>query len=367
MRVPLVDLGWEHQEIAADFERGLREVIKRAAFIRGPQVSQFESAFAEFTGVRHCVGVGSGTDALEISLRALDIGRGDKVVVPANSFIASALAVIRAGANVVLVDCDPDTFLMDMEAVIGRIDASVRAIMPVHLYGQIAPVDQLAELPDRVAIIEDAAQAHGATRGGLGPGSLGQIAATSFYPSKNLGAYGDAGAVLTDDEQLADRARKLGNWGSDRKYDHPERGFNSRLDSIQAAVLSAKLAKLSEWNDARSIAAKRYEQLLDEIEGVTLPKVLGGNTHVWHVYVIRVPERDNVLGELRESGVEAGVHYPVPMHLQGALSDLGHEPGDFPNTEAAAGEILSLPIFPGITASQQEHVVDALRGALAKI
>ncbi len=364
MKVPLVDLRWQHQEIAPDVERGLRDVIASTAFIQGPQVSDFESAFARFLGVRHCIGVGNGTDALELSLRALGIGAGDKVIVPANSFIASALGALRAGADVVLVDCDPDTYLMDMDQAEVALESSVRAIMPVHLYGQIAPIDHIPGLPDRVAIVEDAAQSQGATRHGRGSGSFGRIAGTSFYPGKNIGAYGDAGAVLTNDDDLASRVRKLGNWGSAEKYHHPELGFNSRLDTIQAVVLSAKLSHLSEWNEARSIAAKRYEVLLGDLEQVTLPHALEGNIHAWHLYVIRVPRRDDVLARLRAAGVNAGVHYPIPMHLQGALSGLGYEVGDFPVTEAAAGEILSLPLFPGITEAQQAHVSHELRKAL---
>ena len=365
MRVPLVDLGWQHDQIVSEVQRGIEEVIANTAFIQGPDVAQFETSFAEFTGVDYCIGVANGTDALELATRALGIGPGDKVVVPANSFIASALGVIRAGAEVVLVDCDPVTHLMDMEKARSAIDGAVRAIMPVHLYGQIAPIEHLRDLPDSIAVIEDAAQSQGATRYGVGSGSMGRIAATSFYPGKNIGAYGDAGAVLTNDADLAAQVRKLGNWGSAEKYHHPELGFNSRLDTIQAVVLSAKLARLSQWNEARSMAAKRYEQLLAGVERVRLPHVLEGNTHIWHVYVIRVPDRDRVLSELHAAGVGVGVHYPIPMHLQGALSGLGYRAGDFPNSESAAKEILSLPMFPGITESQQEFVAHELRRSLA--
>lgn len=364
MRVPLVDLDWQHLEIADDVEGGIREIIHTTAFIQGPQLGEFESAFADFVGVRNCVGVGNGTDALEFSIRALGLGPGDTVVVPANSFIASALGVLRAGAGVLLVDCDPDTYLIDTEKIHDAIDPSVRAVMPVHLYGQIAPVDQLTDLPERVAVVEDAAQSQGATRHGRGSGSFGKIAGTSFYPGKNIGAYGDAGAVLTNDDELADRVRKLGNWGSAQKYHHPEVGFNSRMDTIQAVVLSAKLARLADWNEMRVVAAKRYEQLLGGIEQLRLPLTLEGNYHIWHLYVVQVPDRDRVLAELHQAGVGAGVHYPVPMHLQGALAGLGYGPGDFPVTESAAQSMVSLPIFPGITEAQQEYVADRLRDAL---
>jgi len=364
MNVPLVDLGWQHREIADEVERGLKTVIETTAFIQGPQVAEFEAAFAEFLGVRHCVGVGSGTDALELSIRALGLGPGDRVIVPANSFIASALGVLRAGADVVLVDCDPDTYLIDVDKAVSAVDSSVRAIMPVHLYGQVAPVELLSDLPERVAVIEDAAQSQGATRHGRGSGSFGRVSGTSFYPGKNIGAYGDGGAVLTNDDQIAEQVRKLGNWGSAQKYHHPELGFNSRLDTVQSVVLSAKLSRLSEWNELRSIAAKLYEQHLEDLEQVRLPEVLDGNQHIWHLYVVQVPDRGQVLSELHQAGVGAGVHYPVPMHLQGALSDLGYGPGDFPVTESAAASMLSLPIFPGITEQQQEYVAHRLRDAL---
>ena len=367
MKVPLVDLGWQHRQIAAEVERGLDAVMEGTAFIHGPQVASFEESFASYIGVSHCVGVGSGTDALELAVRALGIGTGDKVIVPANSFIASALGVIRAGADVVLVDCDPDTYLMDMSHVADLIDDSVKAVMPVHLYGQIAPVDLLAELPQDIAIIEDAAQSQGATRHGKGSGSLGVVAATSFYPGKNIGAYGDGGAVLTNDEAIAEQVRKLGNWGSDRKYHHPELGFNSRLDTVQAVVLAAKLSRLEKWNEMRRKAAATYSDLLSEMDGVKRPRVLEGNSHIWHVYVVQVPQRDRVLEKLHAGGVGAGIHYPVPMHLQGALAGLGYGPGAFPVAEATADEILSLPIYPGITESEQEFVTHTLRMALATI
>lgn len=366
MKVPLVDLGWQHRQIEADVDRGMQEVMEATAFIQGPQLAAFEESFAAFIGVDHCIGVGSGTDALELGIRALGIGPGDRVIIPANSFIASALGVIRAGADVILVDCDPETYLMDMEKATAAVDSSTRAIMPVHLYGQIAPSEMLGDLPDGLEVIEDAAQSQGAVRHGRGSGAFGRVTATSFYPGKNIGAYGDGGAVLTNDDEVAAQVRKLGNWGSAEKYHHPELGFNSRLDTIQAVVLSAKLARLGEWNEARRVAAQIYDELLSTEERVITPKVADGNTHIWHVYVTRVPDRDRVLAELHEAGVGAGIHYPVPMHLQGALAHLGYGPGSFPVTEKAAEEILSLPMFPGITESEQEYVVESLRQAIAR-
>ena len=243
----------------------------------------------------------------------------------------------------------------------------MKAIMPVHLFGQTAPVEELAAIVGDSAIIEDAAQSQGARRNGKLAGSLGHVAATSFYPGKNIGAYGDAGGVLTDDDELAEHVRNLGNWGSSQKYHHPVIGFNSRLDTMQAVVLSAKLARLADWNKLRQEAADRYAELLQAGGRVQPPVVLAGNEHIWHVYVVRVPGRDRVLSALHDDGIGAGVHYPIPMHLQGALSFMGHQEGDFPATEAAAREMLSLPMFPGITAEQQDLVVDSLHRALDSV
>jgi dTDP-4-amino-4,6-dideoxygalactose transaminase len=364
MRVPLVDLAWQHAQIADEVMIGIDEVMRTTAFIQGPHVSRFEQQFAEFCDVAHCVGVSSGTDALEMAVRGLGLGPGDTVIVPANSFIASTLGVIRAGAQVRLVDCDPDTYLIDVDAVARAMSPDVKAVMPVHLFGQAAPVEQLSNVIGDAVIIEDAAQSQGARRHGRPAGSLGTVAATSFYPGKNIGAYGDAGAVLTDDEELADHVRNLGNWGSPQKYHHPVVGFNSRLDTMQAVVLSAKLARLTEWNKLRQEAADRYAELLRYEERIVLPQVLGGNEHIWHVYVVRVPDRDRVMAAMQADGIGAGVHYPIPMHLQGALSFMGHVEGDFPATETAAREMLSLPMYPGITGEQQEDVVESLLRAL---
>jgi dTDP-4-amino-4,6-dideoxygalactose transaminase len=375
MRIPFVDLAWQHTEIAAEVEQGLARVIESGAFILGPDVVAFEEEFARASGVSCCIGVGNGTDALELALRAVGVGAGDEVVVPANSFIASALAVARSGATPVLVDSDPETHLLDVDRALGCIGAKTKALMPVNLFGQIAPIDALREgLAARgaadpkapaIAVIEDAAQSQGARRNGSLSGSFGDIAGTSFYPGKNLGAYGDAGAVVTDDEVLAARVRALRQYGSERKYEHPELGFNSRLDTLQAVVLRAKLARLESWNEDRRRAARRYDELLAGLADAQLPHTLTGNEHVWHLYTVRVPARDRVLESLRAEGVDAGVHYPVPIHLQGAFANLGHRRGDFPEAERAADELLSLPIFPGITSGQQERVVAALEAALA--
>jgi len=364
--IPLVDLKWQHREIAAELTPALEAVMTHTAFVLGPQVAEFEEAFAEFQGVEHCVGVANGTDALELVLRAVGIGAGDEVIVPANTFVATALAVARAGATPVLVDVDPVHYLIDPEQTASRIGPRTRAILPVHLYGQMAPMELLAPIAAQAGafLLEDAAQAQGARRNAAGAGSLGVAAGTSFYPGKNLGAYGDAGAVLTQDAAVAAKVRRLRNYGSGQKYQHPERGFNSRLDTLQAAVLSAKLQHLADWTAARREAARRYGEMLKAADDIVLPHTLPGNEHVWHLYVVRVRDRDRVLETLNRAGIGAGVHYPVPFHLQGAFSGLGLGPGSFPQTEKSAREILSLPIYPGITESQQERVADTLLAAL---
>jgi dTDP-4-amino-4,6-dideoxygalactose transaminase len=364
--IPLVDLAAQHAQVADEVAEGWARVLERTAFVGGPQVAEFEAAYASYLGVAHCVGVGNGTDALELALRALGIGPGDECVAPANTFIATAEAVARTGATPVLADCRPDTALLDVDAALAAVTSRTRAVLPVHLYGQAADVAGLrARLPEQIAIVEDAAQSQGASRDGRNAGALGTISATSFYPGKNLGAYGDAGAVMTDDATLAERVRLLGAHGSPRKYEHPVLGFNSRLDTLQAVVLSAKLRRLDGWNEARRAAAARYDALIAGLPGVTGPVVDAGNIPVWHLYVIQVDDRDEVLARLHAEGIGAGVHYPTPVHLTGAFADLG-KPGDFPVAEALGERILSLPLFPEITAEQQERVVDVLARATAR-
>ena len=368
LHIPLVDLAAQHREVAAEVEAGFERVIHDTAFVLGADVAAFEREYADFCQVAHVVGVANGTDALELALRAAGIGQdpADEVIVPANTFIATAEAVARAGARPVLVDCDPRYDLIDPARVKDAIGPHTRAVCPVHLYGQIAPMEELAVLAEAsgVVVVEDVAQAQGAKRHGQDAGSFGLAAGTSFYPGKNLGAYGDAGAVLTDSGEIAAKVRALRSHGSEVKYEHPTLGFNSRLDTLQAVVLRAKLKRLAAWNQARRAAADRYAELLGDVDQVTLPAVLPGNEHVWHLYVVRVDERDRVLARLNGDGIGAGIHYPVPVHLQGAFQHLNHWKGDFPNAEAGAGRSLSLPLFPGITAEQQERVAAALRGAV---
>ncbi len=363
--IPLVDLAAQHAAVADEVAAGWAEVLAKTAFVGGPQVTAFEAEYAAYAGVEHCIGVGNGTDALEFALRALAVGPGDECIVPANTFIATAEAVARTGATPVLVDCDADTALIDVTAAAAAVTTRTRAVLPVDLYGQVAPIEQLrALLPPNVAIVEDGAQSQGARRHGEPAGSFGDIAATSFYPGKNLGAYGDGGAVTTSRTDLAERVRLLGAHGSPRKYEHPVLGFNSRLDTLQAVVLSAKLRRLDGWNADRRAAAARYGALLAEVPGVSTPVVAEGNVPVWHLYVVRVADRDAVLGALHAAGIGAGIHYPTPVHLTGAFAGLGHGVGAFPVSELVAGEILSLPLFPEITAAQQERVVSVLADAV---
>jgi dTDP-4-amino-4,6-dideoxygalactose transaminase len=361
--IPLVDLAAQHAAVADEVADGWRDVLARTAFIGGPQVAVFERAYAEFIGVPHCVGVANGTDAIEIALRALGVGPGDECILPANTFIATAEAVARVGATPVLVDCaDDDTYLIDTDAVEAAVTPRTAAILPVHLSGQVAPVERLLPLARRIGawVVEDAAQSQGAERQGTSAGALGDVAATSFYPGKNLGAYGDAGAVLTGSSDLATRMHMIRDHGSPARYRHEVLGMNSRLDTLQAVVLSAKLRRLATWNAARRAASNRYDSLLSARDTIVRPQTLDGNDHVWHLYTVRVPNRDHALQQLHAAGIGAGIHYPVPVHLTPAFAQLGYRAGAFPVAERTAREILSLPLFPEITVTQQERVASVL-------
>jgi len=367
--IPLVDLTLNFRSIEAEVRAAVDRVLTSGQYIGGPEVEAFERAYATFSGSAHCVGVANGTDAIELMVRAVGFGADDAVLVPANSFVASALGVHRAGARVKLVDCTEDG-LIDVASCEARLDPKVAAVLPVHLFGQCAPMEAVLAFARAhgLTVLEDAAQSQGASQNGQAAGTFGRAAATSFYPGKNLGAYGDAGAVLTQDEPLARKLKALRNYGSEVKYFHPELGFNSRLDPLQAAILSVKLRHLADWNGRRAAAARRYDQLLLPLREVRRPRTLEGNVHAWHLYPVRVPApvRDRVLAALQAQGVGAAVHYPVPIHLQGAFRHLGHRPGDFPVAEAQARELLSLPLYPELTLAQQERVVAALEKALGK-
>ncbi|WP_244931728.1 DegT/DnrJ/EryC1/StrS family aminotransferase [Nocardioides sp. W7] len=365
--VPLVDLRPQQDRVATEVRDAVQAVLESGAYVLGPPVSRFEEEYAAFCGTDHCVGVGNGTDALHLALRAAGIGSGDEVIVPANTFVATAEAVVLAGAELVLVDCDED-LLIDVDAAAARLTPRTRAVVGVDLYGQAAPFERLRAVvgPD-VLLVEDGAQSQGGARHGRPTGSLADVAATSFYPGKNLGAVGDAGAVTTDRADLATELRKLRNHGGVERYRHEVVGTNSRLDSIQAAVLSIKLTHLKEWNAQRAAVADRYAALLGDLPQVVLPRTVAGNEHVWHLYVVRVPERARVQQALADAGIGTGLHYPAPIHLMPAFADLGLGPGSFPVAERTAGQILSLPMYPGLTAVQQERVAAALVAAVSEL
>lgn len=360
MTVPMLDLSLQHAQVADEIRAGFERVVATSSYILGPAVGDFETAFAEYCGVGHAIGVGTGTDAIELALRGAGIGPGDDVILPANTFVATAEAVLRAGATVVFADCDED-FLLDPQDLRTRMTSRTRAVIAVHLYGQTAAIDEIrAVAGPSVVLVEDAAQAQGARYQGRRAGSLGDVAGTSFYPGKNLGAYGDGGAVLTASDAIAERVRMLRNHGGLRKYEHREVGTNSRLDSLQAVVLSAKLGRLDSWNAERRQIAERYAGLLSALPQVICPRTVPGNEHVYHQYVVRVPERDRVLAELIADGIGAGIHYPVPVPLLPAFAGPVPATGCFPVAERLANEILSLPIYPGLTPEQQDYVAERL-------
>jgi dTDP-4-amino-4,6-dideoxygalactose transaminase len=366
--VPFVDLASQHAEVAAEVEAGIAAVFATTAFVDGPAVADFEQAYAAFVGVEQCVGVGNGTDALELALRAAGVGPGGEVVMPANTFIATAEAASRMGAVPVPVDVDPDRLLVDPAAVDAAITPRTQAVVAVHLFGRLAPMAELAAVcaAHGVPLVEDAAQSQGARLGGRGSGGLATVGATSFYPGKNLGAAGDGGAVTTDDVGIAAEVRRLRNHGSATRYVHDVIGMNSRLDTLQAVYLRAKLDRLEKWNELRARAAARYDELLDDVPGVVRPPLGEADEHVWHLYVVQVAERERVLAALGEAGIGAGIHYPTPVHLTGAYRHLGHGPGTAPVAEAAADRILSLPMHPHLTDVAQQRVVEVLADAVGR-
>ena len=364
--IPLVDLKAQYAALHPDIDAAIARVIASTSFIMGPEVRAFEEAFAAWCQTRYAVGISSGTAAIELTLRALGVGPGDEVITTPFTFIATAEAISATGATPVFADIDPATYNLDPAAVEAAITPRTRALLPVHLYGQPADMEGLAAIARQhsLALIEDAAQAHGAEIDGQRVGSLGHAACFSFYPGKNLGAYGDGGAVTTNDEALAARLRKLRDHGRVSKYVHDEIGYGHRLDALQAAILGAKLPHLDAANAARRRLAKRYDELLADT-GLILPFVPEGVTPVWHLYVVRTPRRDDVLARLKAQGIEVGIHYPLPLHLQPAYRSLGLGPGSFPVAEAAAQQVLSLPLFPEMTEEQQERVAAALLDGLA--
>ncbi|ACB53841.1 DegT/DnrJ/EryC1/StrS aminotransferase family protein [Crocosphaera subtropica ATCC 51142] len=367
--VPFVDLTLQHQPIQAEIEQAMATVVQRGDFILGKTLKEFETEFAQASGVKHGVGVASGTDAIALGLQACGILPGDEVLVPANTFIATVIGVIQAGATPILVDCDPHTALIDLNLAAKAITPKTKAIVPVHLYGQMVSPTALLDFAKahNLIIFEDAAQAHLAQREGYKAGSVGMAAAFSFYPSKNLGAFGNGGMLVTSNEEVAQRVRTLRNYGAPKKYYHTEVGKNSRLDTLQAAILQVKLPYLSQWNQLRNQAGQIYDQGLKsgKNKGVIPMKNLSKGGHVYHLYVIRISEasswsREQVQEFLGERGIQTGIHYPIPCHLQPAYKSLGYQLGDFPQAEMLCEEILSLPMYPGITSEQIAWVIEQL-------
>lgn len=363
--IPLVDLKAQRDTIRADLMAAIERVIDRCDFILGDELTKFEAEFSSFCGATAAVGVANGTDALHLACRAIGIQSGDEVIMPAMTFVATALGISQAGGRPILVDVREEDALIDPARVEAAITPRTRAIMPVHLFGQCADMTALRDIARRrgLKIIEDAAQAHGASHAGAWAGAIGDVACFSFYPGKNLGAYGDGGAITTNDGEMAQKLRLLRNWGSIKKYHHDEVGLNSRLDTLQAAVLRVKLARLSAWNERRQRIARQYSDALKGIPGVELTRYDDGT--VYHLYVIRVDRRDEILAALNAQGIGAGIHYPFAVHELGAYQWLGYRPGDFPVSERWARRCLSLPIYVELTDADVIRIIGAVKNIMA--
>lgn len=366
MQVPFLDLRVHHEPLMEEFVDAFRQVTETSAFAGGPFVARFEAEFASFCGTRYALGVGSGTDALWLSLLALGVGPGDEVITVPNSFMATAEAISLCGARPVFVDVDERTYTMDPQQLEAAITLRTQAIIPVHLFGQTAPMDDILAIARRhgTPVVEDACQAHGACYKGKRAGSMGVVGCFSFYPGKNLGAFGEAGAITTDEAELRAKGQVLRDHGQAAKYLHSTIGWNARMDGIQAAVLSVKLRRLAASNEARRVHARLYNELLAEEPRVIRPAVGPDNTHVYHIYAVRVQDRDGVLQRMAAHGVNCAIHYPVPIHLQQAYGFLGLGPGSFPVAEQCAKEFLSLPMYPELTEEQIHFVVETLKECL---
>jgi dTDP-4-amino-4,6-dideoxygalactose transaminase len=361
--VPFLDMQTQYLELKAELDSAYQRVMDSGWYILSDEVRAFEQEFADYIGVRHCVGVGNGLEALELILMAHGIGEGDEVIVPANTYIASWLAVSYVGAVPVPVEPDPATSNIDPARIGNAISKRTRAIMPVHLYGQSVKMEEIWRIAERhnLLIVEDSAQTHGAKYKDRMAGNLGTAAGFSFYPTKNLGAFGDAGAVTTNDDQLADRVRVLRNYGSRKKYFNEERGHNSRLDPLQAAFLRVKLKHLDEWNHRRRRIAEYYLENLTDLPGLSLPQVAPGAEHVWHVFVLAHPDRDGLQAHLEQCGIGTLIHYPVPPHLSPAYGDLGYKVGDFSITEQLARTVLSIPMGPHLKLEDAGFVIEKIK------
>jgi dTDP-4-amino-4,6-dideoxygalactose transaminase len=349
MNIPLVDLKAQYKEIKKDLDLVVSTVLKNGNFILGKEVLEFEEKFAKFNNVKYCLGLASGYDAITLSLKALGIGVGDEVITVANTFIATVFSIMAVGAKPVLVDMDPKTYLIDINKIEEAITKKTKAIIPVHLFGRPCQMDRILRIAKKhkLFVVEDAAQAHGASISGKKCGTFGDIGAFSFYPGKNLGALGDAGAIVTNDRKLYEKIKTMRDVGQIKKYYHEDFGYNSRLDTIHAAALSVKLGKLNEWNKKRVGIAKLYNKLLAGVGDVVVPGIMGKPYFEnFHIFIIQTKKRDLLLKYLEKHGIHCGIHYPIPVHLQKALKSLGYKSGDFPETEKFAKRILSLPIYP---------------------
>lgn len=366
LKIPIVDLTRQNLPFLAEFQERFRDIVERSAFVLGPEVKEFEDAFAAYAGTKHAVGCGNGTDALYLALCALDIGPGAEVITTPFTFSATVASVLRVGARAVLVDIDPVTYTIDPALVERAITTRTRAILPVHIYGQAADMGALTRIASErnIPIIEDCAQAHGAKWGGVKVGSHGAIGCFSFFPSKNLSALGDAGACVTSDDDLAARLRRLRVHGAENKMNSQELGANSRLDNIHAAFLTLKLAKLDDWNRSRQSAAKWYDNALAGLKGLAIPGVGAGREHVYHLYVVDVENRERVKSALDAGGIGCGIHYPIPAHLMPAFASLNYRAGDIPIAEGLCKRVLSLPMFPGITKLEVDEVCRVIREAI---
>ncbi|MDR7866281.1 MAG: DegT/DnrJ/EryC1/StrS family aminotransferase [Sporomusaceae bacterium] len=370
-KIPLVDLVAQYQSIKLEIQERMNAILDKASFIMGPDVTQFEEEFASYCGIPNCLTVANGTDALLLALKAIGIRPGDYVITVPNTFIASSECITNIGAHPEFVDIDPRTYLMDAEKLEAKIKElimrklPIKAVIAVHLYGQPCEMDAIMDVVRRynLKLLEDSAQAHGAKYKGQPIGSFGDAACFSFYPGKNLGAYGDGGAVITPDNTIAENVSMLRNHGRHRtaKYEHEIEGYNSRLDTIQAAVLSVKLKHLEKWTEQRIANAALYSQLLRDCPDIVVPYVARDARHVYHLYVVRSPKRDALMRKLADNGIACGVHYPIPLHLQPAYRYLGYKPGDFPQAEAACAEIFSLPMYPELTSTQIEYICDTIK------
>jgi len=362
LNVPLVDLKRQYQTIRDEVNAQIQKVLEGGQFVLGENVRLFEEEFASYCDAKYAVSVATGSDALFLALNATVRTEG-KAITASNTFVSTVDAVVENGLEPVLVETDPETYNLDIGGIKEKITRATKAILPVHLYGQPVDMDPILELArqNRLVVVEDACQAHGAEYKGRKVGGLGDIGCFSFYPAKNLGAYGDGGMVVTNNEEVAEKIRMLRNYGQKEKYVHMHRGYNSRLDEIQAAVLHVKLRRLDFWNERRRDIAKLYEELLSGVKGLTTPTKLDSVKHVYHLYVVRCQQRDNLQRWLTSRGVSTGIHYPIPIHLTEAYKTLGYSRGSFPITERYAGEILSLPMFPELTDQEVEYVCDSVR------